>query len=177
MWKKTVLRGLEPYVPTSTEYRTTASPGTAPAAGNGRDAPAYPAAPTLLSMPALQVAGDAERSAGAAPDETPASGPAVSAEPDPGNPEEQPGSASEDQLTSLHIILGGLGFGTADREQKLKIAETITGRALLGPAEGRSSKNLSFTEARKLIDTLDGMSRDDLIAKMAAREQEGDGDG
>ena len=49
MWKKTVLRGLEPYVPTSTEYRTTsniarpdvpahvaaAGSGYQPAAGNG----------------------------------------------------------------------------------------------------------------------------------------------
>jgi hypothetical protein len=110
------------------------------------------------------------RAAGAAPSR--------GAQPLPPLPEDQPGSATEDQLQSLHIIFGGLGFKTDDREHKLKIAETITGRAPLhGPARGRSSKNLSFTEARKLIDTLSGFGgRDALIAFMAEREQAGDGD-
>jgi len=92
-------------------------------------------------------------------------------------PEDQPGSASADQLTSLHIILGGLGFGGQDRDAKLKLAETITGRELTGPHPGRSSKNLSFAEARKLTDTLDGFGRDreKLIAWMAGHEQDGDG--
>ena len=117
-----------------------------------------------------------ERPASGVPDETPASGPAPDAGPPP---EDEPGSASAAQLTSLHIILGGLGFGSDDREQKLKIAETITGRApLTGPASGRSSKNLSFTEARKLTDTLQrfGGDREKLIAHMAGHEQAGDGD-
>jgi phage recombination protein Bet len=93
-------------------------------------------------------------------------------------PEGQPGSASHDQLTRLHTILTRLGFNGEDREQKLVIAEVITGRSpLTGPAPGRSSKNLSFTEARKLIDTLDGFGdRDALIAFMAERQQAGDGD-
>ncbi len=93
-------------------------------------------------------------------------------------PEDERGSASEDQLTSLHIILGGLGFGGQDRDAKLKLAETITGRELTGPHPGRSSKNLSFTEARKLTDTLAGFGgdREKLIGHMAGREQDGDGD-
>jgi hypothetical protein len=126
---------------------------------------------------AQQAAATPERPAGAVPDETPASGPAASAGPGTEAPEDQPGSASAGQLTSLHIILGGLSFTTADREQKLHLAETITGRApLTGPAEGRSSKNLSFTEARKLTDTLSGFGgdREKLIAWMAEREQAGD---
>jgi phage recombination protein Bet len=119
-----------------------------------------------------------ERPVAAVPDETPASGPAAAT--GSGSPEDEPGSASKDQLTSLHIILGTLGFGTDDREQKLRIAETITGHApLTGPVRGRSSKNLSFTEARKLTDTLEGFGgdREKLIAFMAEREQDGDSDG
>lgn len=85
-------------------------------------------------------------------------------------PEDEPGSVSKDQLTSLHIILGGLGFtgSKEDQERKLKIAETITGRDL-----GGTSKNLSFTEARKLTGTLDGFGgdREKLIEFMAEREQ------
>ena len=92
---------------------------------------------------------------------------------------DQPGSVTVAQLTKLHTVLTGLGFGGEDREQKLTVAEVITGRApLTGPEDGRSSKNLSLTEARKLIDTLDGFGdRDALIAFMAEREQAGDGDG
>jgi hypothetical protein len=87
--------------------------------------------------------------------------------------EDQPGSVSAAQLTKLHTVLTGLGFNGEDREQKLVIAEVITGRApLTGPEEGRSSKNLSLTEARKLIDTLGGFEdRDALIAFMADHEQ------
>ena len=86
--------------------------------------------------------------------------------------EDEPGSARPDQLKSLHIILGGLGFATDDREAKLHLAETITGRDL-----GGTSKNLSYTEARKLTDTLDGFGgdREKLIAHMATLEQDGDG--
>ena len=70
--------------------------------------------------------------------------------------------------TKLHTVLTGLGFGGEDREQKLVIAEVITGHdPLTGPEEGRTSKNLSLHEARLLIDTLDGMDRDALIAFMA----------
>ncbi len=107
-----------------------------------------------------------------------ASGPAPAAAPGDG-----PGSISDAQLTRLHTVLTGLGFGTQDREQKLVIAETITGHdPLEGPFPGRSSRNLSLTEARKLIDTLDGFvneetgtpDRDALIAFMAGREQAGD---
>jgi hypothetical protein len=120
-----------------------------------------------------------EHPADAAPDETPASGPAAPR--DLNEPiEDKPGSASADQLTSLHIILGGLGFGAFDREQKLKIAETITGRPLNGGpvTDDGSSKNLSYTEARKLTDTLEGFGgdREKLIAFMAQAEQDGDSD-
>jgi len=107
------------------------------------------------------------------------------AQPPPPQPEDQPGSVSAAQLTKLHTVLTGLGFNGEDREQKLIIAEVITGHdPLTGPEEGRTSKNLSLTEASKLIDTLDGFAdengerdRDALIAYMAERKQAGDGDG
>ena len=89
--------------------------------------------------------------------------------------EDQPGSVSAEQLTKLHTVLTGLGFGGDDREQKLVIAEVITGHdPLTGPEEGRTSKNLSLNEARKLIDTLDGFAdRDALIACMTERSRPG----
>ena len=83
--------------------------------------------------------------------------------------DDEPGTVSKAQLTKLHTVLTGLGFGGEDREQKLKVTEAITGRTL-GDGDERSSKNLSLNEARKVIDTLDGMNRDQLIAWMAGRE-------
>jgi hypothetical protein len=119
---------------------------------------------------------------GADPDSA-AAGAAPSRVPQPLPPlpgEDQPGSVSPAQLTKLHTVLTKLGFNGEDREHKLVIAEVITGHTpLTGPEPGRSSKNLSLNEARKLIDTLDGFGgdRDKLIAYMAKREQAGDSDG
>jgi hypothetical protein len=97
--------------------------------------------------------------------------------PSEANLEDQPGTVSKTQLTKLHTVLTALGFGGEDREQKLRITEVIAGRTpLTGPKPGRSSGNLSWTEARKVIDTLDGMDRDQLIAYMAEHDQTGDGD-
>ena len=95
--------------------------------------------------------------------------------PQDGPPGDRPGSVSAAQLTKLHTVLTGLGFNGEDREQKLVTAEVITGHdPLTGPEEGRTSKNLSLNEARKLIDTLDGFAdRDALIAHMAERKQAG----
>ena len=86
-------------------------------------------------------------------------------------PEDAPGSADPDgQLKRLHTIFSQLEI--EDREERLAIAEAITGRKpLTGPTRGRSSKNLSYTEARSLVDTLDGFgSRDELVAHMTALE-------
>jgi len=117
-----------------------------------------------------QAAAQHEDSAPAVPDETAPGGPAAGAA--PGElVEEQPGTVSKAQLTKLHTVLTGLGFTGEDREQKLKVTETIARRSLDGPPAGkRTSANLSWTEARKVIDTLDSMDRDQLIAYMAERE-------
>jgi hypothetical protein len=92
--------------------------------------------------------------------------------------DDEHGTVSAAQLTKLHTIFTKLGFNGEDREQKLVIAETITGHDPLdGPVDERSSKNLSYAEASRLIDTLDGFEdRDALIAFMAEREQAGGGD-
>ena len=228
MWKKCPLRGLEPYVPTSAEYRPVAGAGradpyvitdqkAADVNGGGFDGAVYEA--EIVDDPPAPAAEDDTRSrsrsakaqdgtagerttrnarpraAGAAPSR--GAQPSPPQDPEPTNPvgasasgsgdqggsveapEDEPGSVSADQLTSLHIILGGLGFTTADREQKLKIAETITGHAPLhGPVSGRSSKNLSYTEARRLADTLSGFDgdREKFIAFMAGQEQDGGGE-
>jgi hypothetical protein len=143
------------------------------------------AAPVDVEDLARQAAGQHE------PDPTPPAAPAATATgtgsstapaaDDPSDEgqmvEDEPGTVSKAQLTKLHTVLTGLGFGGEDREQKLKITEAIIGRPLGGNGEERSSKNLSWTEARGLIDTLDGFEdRDALIAFMAGREQAGDGD-
>jgi hypothetical protein len=90
--------------------------------------------------------------------------------------QDEPGTATPQQLTKLHTTLTGLGFGADEREQKLVITEAITGRPLGGTNAERSSKNLSLNEARKVIDTLDGMNRDQLIAWMAEHDQQGGSD-
>ncbi len=100
--------------------------------------------------------------------------PAAGPESEPGELiEEQPGTVSKAQLTKLHTVLTGLGFTGEDRGQKLKVTEAITGRPLGGDGEERTSKNLSWTEARKVIDTLDGFGgdREKLIAWMAGQKR------
>ncbi len=129
-----------------------------------------------------QAAAQHEDASGPAP-----SGPPAGKEPAAGPeapPDNAPGSALNGQLKKLHTMLTGLGFGSGEREQKLAIAEVITGRELTGPKDGRSSANLSCAEAEKLIKKLDEFvnengerDRDALIAWMAGREQDGDGDG
>ena len=93
------------------------------------------------------------------------------------NLEDQPGTVSKAQLTKLHTVFTKLGFnGDSDRELKLGVAETVTGRKPLdGPHEGRSSKNLSWTEARRLIDTLDGLGSRGELDNYLADLEAGDG--
>jgi hypothetical protein len=111
----------------------------------------------------------------------PAGGGQMGPEPSPGDdgtpPEDRPGSVSPAQLTKLHTVLTGFGFTNDDRERKLHIAETVAGRELSGgPHPGRTSKNLTLNEARKIIDTLDGFGGDyeQLADWMAERERDGD---
>jgi hypothetical protein len=82
------------------------------------------------------------------------------------NPEDRPGSVTDAQMRKLQATLSKL-FSKDERDQRLAAAEQIIGRQLTGPKDGRTSSNLSLTEASKLIDTLGGLTRDDLVARMA----------
>ena len=60
--------------------------------------------------------------------------------------DDQPGSITAAQLTKLHTVLTGLGFGGEDREQKLVIAEVITGHdPLTGPKKAAPARTCPST--------------------------------
>lgn len=76
-----------------------------------------------------------------------------------------PGTITEPQLKKLHTVLTKLGFGSGERDQKLVTASVIVRREL------ESSKDLSFSEAKALIDTLERCgTREKLIELLAAAE-------
>jgi hypothetical protein len=74
--------------------------------------------------------------------------------------EERPGSATPQQVRGIQMTYQKLGFTKAERAQAIATSEQITGRHLTGPNEGRTHNNLSFVEATKLKDTLDGFGGD-----------------
>ncbi len=81
-----------------------------------------------------------------------------------------PGTVTPPQLKKLGAIFTGLGFTSKEREQRLVAASQIIGRDI------ESSSDLSRDEARKLIDTLDGLggSREKLIALLASGTEAGE---
>lgn len=81
-------------------------------------------------------------------------------------PEDEPGSIEPGQMRRLQAAFSKI-FTKDERDQRLAAAEQIIGRQLTGPKDGRTSSNLSLTEAGKLIDTLGGLTRDELVARMA----------
>jgi len=152
MWWKTAAKRLEPWVPTSAEYRreqlrATAAAGALP---NGTRA-------------ALDRADIPPEDAPAPPQD------------DDGIPaEDRPGTVSTELLTQINIILGRIGFTGADRDAKLYAAEQLAGRApLSGPHGQRTSKNLSWNEAVKVRDTLDAFDgdKDNLLAWITERQE------
>jgi hypothetical protein len=86
---------------------------------------------------------------------------------------DSPGTVTRAQLTKLGATFTGLGFTSAEREQRLVTASEVVGRDL------KSSAELSKNEAATLIDTLERCegSRERLIALLAqgdAPEEDGD---
>jgi hypothetical protein len=79
----------------------------------------------------------------------------------------EPGSAETSQVGRLQSLYQGLGFTRSEAEQVLRTSEKITGRELTGPRDGRVLANLSAQEAVKLIDTLAGLDRGGLTARLA----------
>jgi hypothetical protein len=113
---------------------------------------------------------------GHAPETAPAAVPAPApAEPQAEADSTEPGSAAPQQLGRLQSLYRDrFEFKRTELGQTVKISEQITGRELTGPNDGRAHANLSAAEARKLIDTLDGIGdRDDLIAHLAGPGAEG----
>lgn len=83
-------------------------------------------------------------------------------------PENEPGGASKGQVTGIQMAYQKLGFTRAERDQCIEASEQIIGRPLTGPNEGSTHNNLSYNEARKLRDTLEGFKGDrgDLLAML-----------
>jgi hypothetical protein len=70
-----------------------------------------------------------------------------------------PGSANTAQVGKLvSLYQSKFGFKRSESGNTVKFSEQIVGRELTGPEEGRVHANLSEAEARKLIDTLDGIA-------------------
>jgi recombination protein RecT len=171
MWKKTVLRGLEPYVPTSNEFRT------APAKDQ-REGMVYLPPPPMGPLPADEIVEaeivddpppsngeNDETPAGAVPDETPASGPAAPA---------GPARATSGQLSMLGQRLGKLGVGD---ENRIGTLEKLAGRDLEAAGE------LTQDEAARIRGLLDRCRGDrgalvELLAtgQLPEAEKTGDGD-
>jgi len=102
-------------------------------------------------------------------DETP---PGATRDETPGEPDDTdydtPGTATtgpKGQLTKLGATFTSLGFTSKEREQRLVTASQIIGREI------ESSSDLSFNEARLLIDTLERCgTRDNLVALLVSLE-------
>jgi ERF superfamily len=62
---------------------------------------------------------------------------------------DEPGTLSSAQLTKIQVIFGELGFTREQRAERLNLASRIAGRQL------SSANDLSFSEARRLIDFIE----------------------
>ncbi len=147
----------------------------------GAKVPAAPQPPGLPPLPGeeeFDVPAEVVPGGDEAADPGAAGPPSAAGSPGPAaDPPSAAGSVTRAQLTKLGAIFTEYGFTREERDQRLTTAEMITGRELTGPAEGRTSANLSRHEASALIDTLEQIGgRDKLtehLAQFAAsRDQE-----
>jgi recombination protein RecT len=154
MWWKTAARRLEPWVPTSAEYRREqlrASAAASEQASRGALGPAPEAAMNGHAPPEPQDIADAE-----IVDEG-------TAEPFHGGP-----AATRAQVGKIQGEFKRLGFTEAEREQRLAITATL---ARLPGLDSTSS--LRMTEAGDVIEKLTGCDdRDALIALMVKADQD-----
>jgi hypothetical protein len=88
-----------------------------------------------------------------------------------------PGTRTDAQVGKLQTVYHAqMGFTRAERDDMLTASEEIIRRGLLGPHDGRTHSNLSFNEAKLLIDTLERCgTRANLVALLASGEVPGDG--
>jgi len=94
---------------------------------------------------------------------------------------DKPGTVTPDQLKAVHAALTGAGYNSrSDRDMLLMVVETLAGRELTGPntraddATPRTTKNLSWNEASKVLDHLAGCNdKDDVAQLVAALSEQG----
>ena len=125
---------------------------------------------------------DDETPAAAVPDETPASGPAAAAGPEPLGPEDRPEFGTERHRKLVGIIwqhLGRLGYPGKDKETDEEKAQRLADvAALAGIAEIGSTSDLDLGELSAAADTLARCrDRGALDALLGAARQAGEGDG
>ena len=100
-------------------------------------------------------------------------GPSPSAEDDgPGAPDDTdydtPGTVTKPQLTKIAVVFQKMGFTNDERDQRLKAASQVIRREI------DTGNDLSFSEAKVLIDTLERCgTREKLIALLATGEDGG----
>jgi recombination protein RecT len=151
MWWKTAARRLEPWVPTSAEYRREqlrASAAASEQASRGAITPAPEAAVNGFAPPESQDIADAE---------IVGEGTAVAPH--------EPVTAA--QLKKLGAIFSGFGFGSADRAQRLGVVTRVIRR------EVGSMNELTKEEASKLIDTLEQFADRGALIEAMASEADG----
>ena len=153
MWKKSPLRGLEPYVPTSSEWLMARAQASATAQGRAVIAPGWappvPAAAAPLQLVASQVV---EPPNVPPADEQPATPEPAAA---PATPSGEPAGGTPNRATSGQVGLVQRQLerlGVTDRTAKLRIVGLIARRVV------ESSKDLTDDEARKVKDTLEGLA-------------------
>lgn len=88
--------------------------------------------------------------------------------------EERPGSALPADLAGIKAAYVKLAFDPgADALRMAHVSEQLIGHALSGPHKGKTHKNLTFHEAKKLRAELDGFKGDRgaLMARLTGKEQ------
>jgi hypothetical protein len=82
-------------------------------------------------------------------------------------PEDQPGSATPEQVRDVQMAYQKLGFKRAERQHMLLASAQLIKRELTGPNEGLTHNNLSYNEAADLKAKLAKTTRADLVAQFA----------
>jgi recombination protein RecT len=132
MWKKCPLRGLEPYVPTSTEYRNGAGPDPHPAHAAGA-LPAGTAIADTQVYDAEIVPDEPQNGNGHAPRPAPPAEVPGQQEPAPPGPDapglsDRPGTITSDQRKALVTALRQHGYTSSDPAAKREVCEKLAGR-------------------------------------------------
>jgi hypothetical protein len=124
--------------------------------GESRKDEEFSASSAPARVTVTEITGHATAANGSA---TPAPAPAAPAEPRVQAAEStEPGSATNAQVGKLgSLYQNKFGFKKAELDLTVGASEQIIDRDLTGPHDGRAHHNLSEAEARKLLDTLEGI--------------------